>query len=166
MLKRILGVALFSAALIGPAQAQNAQHISTVQSGKSCAACNLFQADLTYKDANGINLGSARLRQANLSLATYDDVVFSKSNMSVSNLFGARFNRCSFKDADLTNAVAVGTYFGSSDMTGAKLSGVNLSGADLSIVRGLTQKQLNVACGDASTRLPKGRTVPSCRQMR
>ncbi|MDJ0922513.1 MAG: pentapeptide repeat-containing protein [Henriciella sp.] len=163
MMKRILAAAFVAGVLSATAQAQNADHIATVQSGKSCAACNLFQADLSYRDADHINLASARLRQANLSLATYDDVVFAKSNLSIANLFGARFNRCDFKDADLTDAIAVGTYFGSSDLSGATLAGLNLSGADLTIARGLTQTQLNSACGDTSTKLPKGQTIPSCK---
>ncbi|MEM9937749.1 MAG: pentapeptide repeat-containing protein [Pseudomonadota bacterium] len=163
MLKRTALALLMTVGSASAAHAQNDAHIATVQSGKSCAGCNLFQADLSYKDADKINLGNARLRQADLSLTTYDDVIFTKANMSVANLFGARFNRCSFKDADLTHAVAVGTYFGSSDLSGAILKDVNLSGADLSIARGLTQTQLNQACGDMTTRLPKGKTVPHCR---
>ena len=76
-----------------PVSAQNASQIAAVQDGKSCAGCNLFQANLAYQDASKMDLSNARLRQANLSLATYDDVDFSRANLSVANLFGARFNR-------------------------------------------------------------------------
>jgi hypothetical protein len=35
-------------------------------------------------------------------------------------------------------------------------------GADLSHVKGLTQKQSHEACGDAGTRLPQGLIVKTC----
>ncbi|MCX7281065.1 MAG: hypothetical protein NTX21_05840 [Alphaproteobacteria bacterium] len=40
--------------------------------------------------------------------------------------------------------------------------GCNLAGADLTKVKGLTQKQLNVACSDAATKLPPGLKVHTC----
>jgi uncharacterized protein YjbI with pentapeptide repeats len=80
----------------------------------------------------------------------------------VANLFGARFTRASFRHADLSRAIAVGAYFGSANLSGARLDGANLSGAELETARGLTQAQLNTACGDRYTRLPRGLTIPAC----
>ena len=145
-----------------PATAQNTEQISTVKTGKSCVECNLFQADLSYLEGAKMDLSKARLRQSNLALATYDEVNFTRANLSVANLFGARFNRSDFSGANLQNATAVGTYFGSSKLAGAQLNGANFSGADLSLVKGLTQSQLSQACGDETTRLPKGQTIPPC----
>ncbi len=163
MLKHFAVLSIAISLLAGTAVAQNAGQISKVKSGKSCSGCNLFQADLAYKDGQNITLTKSRLRQSDLSLSTYQNVNFSDVDLSVSNLFGARFNRCAFLNANLSNAAAVGTYFGASDLTGANLSGANLSGADLTLTKGLKQSQLNQACGDRSTRLPKGKTIPSCR---
>jgi len=42
------------------------------------------------------------------------------------------------------------------------LEGSKLSGADLSLVRGLTQKDLDGACGDSSTKLPAGLKLKPC----
>ena len=151
-------IGLFAA----PALAQDASQIAAVQAGQSCQNCNLFQADLSYREGQKMNLSCARLRQSNFSLATYDDMNLSGANLSVSNLFGARFNRTNFSNADLQNASAVGTFFGSSTLTGANLAGANLSGADMKLVRGLTQAQLNRACGDDSTQLPRDMSLPSC----
>ena len=145
-----------------PVSAQNSGQIALVQDGKSCAGCNLFQADLSYRDGKKMDLSEARLRQANLSLATYDDVNFSGANLSVSNLFGARCNRANMTQTNLENAIAVGTYFGSSDLTGASIVGTNFSGAELRITQGLNQAQLDRACGDPTTRLPKGLQIPAC----
>lgn len=163
MLKHISTLAIIAGIALAPAMAQDARQINVVKAGKSCAGCNLFQAELNYQDAANLNLSKSRLRQASLALVTFDAVNFSGANLSVANMFGARFNRCDFRKADLSQVAAVGTFFGSSKFHGAKLTGTNLSGADLSLATGLTQKQLDQTCGDRSTRLPKGLRIPACR---
>lgn len=162
MLKHIAALSIAASLFAFPAVAQDATAIAKVQSGKSCPGCNLFQADLMYRDGKKMDLSGARLRQSNLALATFDDVNLSGANLSVANLFGTRFNRSNFAKANLQNATAVGTFFGSSNLSGADLTGANLSGADLKIARGLSQAQLNKACGDATTVLPAGKTIPRC----
>jgi hypothetical protein len=47
------------------------------------------------------------------------------------------------------------------DLTQAFLFATRFEGTDLSAVKGLTQAQLEVACGDARTRLPAGLKRPS-----
>ena len=162
MLKQIVA-AITLTATAGPAIAQDASEIALVQSGQSCPRCNLFQADLAYMDLSDIDVSGARLRQSDMQLSTFDDWNLSGANISVANLFGARFNRADFTSASLERATLVGAYFGSSTFTKANLSGANLSGADLSIAKGLTQQQLDTACGDPSTRLPAGLSVRACR---
>lgn len=162
MLKHIAISVLLTGLFTPVALAQNAAQIKRVQAGQSCAKCNLFQADLSYAEGQKLNLEATRLRQSSFALSTYDDVNLTGADLSVSNLFGARFNRTNFAKANFKRAIAVGTYFGSSNFAGADLTGANFSGADLTIATGLTQSQLNQACGDASTRLPKGKTIPTC----
>jgi len=164
MLRQIATLIFIAGLSASPVAAQNANEISRVQNGSSCTGCNLFQAEMSYKDVQKIDLSQSRLRQSNLALGTFDDVDFSGANLSVANLFGARFNRSNFTRADLQSVTAVGTYFGASNFTGADLTNGNFSGADLSIAKGLTQGQLNRACGDSSTLLPKGTTIPRCRR--
>ena len=48
------------------------------------------------------------------------------------------------------------------DLTGAKTSITSFLGTDLTHVKGLTQSQLDVACGDAATKLPPGLKVHTC----
>ncbi|MEM6557142.1 MAG: pentapeptide repeat-containing protein [Pseudomonadota bacterium] len=162
MLRQFASLVVVAGLAASPAIAQNADDIGKVRDGQSCPGCNLFQAELSYKDANKIDLSGARLRQSNLALTTYDDANLSGANLSIANLFGARFNRTNFSRANLQNAIAVGTYFGASNLTGADLSGANFSGADLSLAKGLSQAQLNQACGDTNTKLPKGKSIPNC----
>ncbi len=161
MMKHILiAVALMGLAL--PAAAQNAGHIAKVRNGQSCPGCNLFQADLAYMDADHVDVSGARLRQSDMQLATFDNWNLAGANLSVANLFGVRFNRSDFTNVNFENATLVGGYFGSSTFSGANFAGANLSGADLHLSRGLTQGQLNHACGDEATRLPSGLTIPRC----
>ncbi len=165
MLKRIVLVfALFAMPL--PVFAQDASHIARVQAGENCPGCNLFQADLAYHDLPGIDVTGSRLRQADLLLATMDEARFTGANLSVANLFGGRFSGASFTDTNLEDARLVGAYFGGADFTGASLRGANLSGADLATARGLTQGQLDTACGDEGTLLPRGLRIPACRSSR
>ncbi|WP_018147010.1 pentapeptide repeat-containing protein [Henriciella marina] len=161
MLKQFFFAAAL-AVLALPAAAQNAGEIAKVRNGQSCPGCNLFQADLAYYDASNINVSGARLRQSDMQLGTFDDWNLSGANLSVANLFGVRFNASNFSNANFENATLVGGYFGSSNFSGANLSGANLSGADLHLARGLTQGQLDRACGDRATRLPDGLRVPRC----
>lgn len=162
MMKQILLALTVSALSAVPALAQNASEIARVQAGQSCSGCNLFQADLAYRDLPGIDVSGARLRQANLSLATMNQASFDRANLTVANLFGARFTGASFRNADLSQAVAVGAHFGGANLSGARLTGTNLSGAELADAHGLTQAQLNTACGDHTTQLPAGLTIPAC----
>lgn len=161
-MKRLALITAAILALAAPAIGQNAGEIARVQAGSSCAGCNLFQADLAYRDLPNVNLSGARLRQANLSLSTMNGANFSRADLSVADLFGGRFTGASFVHANLQNANLVGAYFGSASFAGADLTGAILSGAEMEQVRGLTQAQLDTACGDQETRLPAGLRIPVC----
>ena len=49
------------------------------------------------------------------------------------------------------------------DLTGAKTSITSFLGTDLRHVMGLTQAQLDIACGDGETLLPPGLKIHTCR---
>jgi uncharacterized protein YjbI with pentapeptide repeats len=133
-----------------------------VRAGASCPDCDLFQIDLSYQDVSGRDFSGSRIRQSNLSVAIADGARFRGANLSLANLFGVRAVRADFTDANLEGATLVGGHFGAARFHGARLDGANLSGAELADALGLTQDQLNTACGDATTTLPSGLTVPNC----
>jgi uncharacterized protein YjbI with pentapeptide repeats len=161
MLKQILAAAVLLAAL--PAAAQDPVQIEAVKNGRTnCAKCNLFQADFSYLDLHGRNFAGARLRQSELSLAEFDNTNFAGANLSIANAFGARFAHANLTAADLRVGGFVGAYFGGANFKGALLEGANFSGAELETAVGLTQPQLAKACGDATTTLPAGLTIPRC----
>ncbi len=145
-----------------PASAQNASQISQVRRGSSCPGCNLFQGDFSGLERTGLNLSGARIRQADISLSVMNRTNFSRSDLRDVEAYGAVLSSSNFTGADLTNASFVGTYLEGATFTGAKLHGTNLSGAEMSRARGLTQSQLNQACGDQNTVLPSGLRIPAC----
>lgn len=133
-----------------------------VRGGASCARCDLFQIDLSYQNIGGRDFSGARIRQAELSLTQADRTRFHGANLSLANLFGARMTGADLTDTNLSHATLVGSYLGGARFNGAVLTGANLSGAEAEDAVGLTQAQLNDACGDATTQLPSGLTIPRC----
>lgn len=157
----VLVIALFAAAAT-PVLAQNATQINQARGGANCAGCNLFQADFANLSLTGKNFAGARLRQADLSLGTFNRTNFSGTDLRDVNAFGGLFSSASFARANLTNASFVGTYLEGANFSGANLSGANFSGAEMGSARGITQAQMDQACGDRSTIAPKGIRIPVC----
>ena len=145
-----------------PVLAQNAGQIARVRGGASCAGCNLFQGDFSGVEATGLNLTGARLRQADLSLSVMNRARFSNADLRDVEAYGAVFSGARFNGANLTNASFVGAYLEGAGFSGATLTGANFSGARLARATGLTQSQLNRACGDDSTTLPGSLRIPAC----
>lgn len=162
-MKRLLIVAVaLAATAASPVLAQNASQIARVRGGASCSGCNLFQGNFSGLEASGLNLSNARLRQSDLSLSVMNRTRFTNADLRDVEAYGGVFSSSSFAGANLTNASFVGTYLDGVNFSGATLTGANLSGATLLRATGLTQARLNQACGDETTRLPRGLTIPQC----
>ncbi|HEX7929798.1 MAG TPA: pentapeptide repeat-containing protein, partial [Sphingomicrobium sp.] len=82
------------------------------------------------------------------------------------SLSNGGFSHASFRSSDLSNADLASSSFDGADFREADFSRTTLQGADLSNARNLTQRQLDDACGDARTRLPRGLTVRACGPVR
>jgi uncharacterized protein YjbI with pentapeptide repeats len=144
------------------AAAQNAAQIERSRDGASCPRCNLFQADFANLELKDRDFAGARLRQADMSAAVMNHTTMAGADLRDVNAYGAVFTGVSFAGANMTNASFVGTYLEGANFRGAILSGVNFSGAEMDRAVGLTQSQLNEACGDDSTTLPRGLRLHSC----
>jgi len=160
---KTVALALMFSLAAAPALAQNAAQIAKVQGGASCPHCNLFQADLGNKVLKSRNLAGSRLRQSDMSLSVLNYSNMSHADLRDINGYGALFNSVNFGGADLTNATLVGADFAGANFRDAKLNGVNISGAEMDKSLGLAQRQLDVACGDEKTLLPKHLHVPACK---
>lgn len=146
-----------------PVMAQDAGQIARVRGGASCARCNLFQADLSNLTLKGLNLSGSRLRQADFSLAVMNRTSFAGTDLRDVNAYGGVFSSASFAGANMTNSTWVGAYLEGANFRRATLAGANFSGAEMAHATGLTQAQLNGACGDEATLLPAGLRIPACR---
>jgi uncharacterized protein YjbI with pentapeptide repeats len=87
---------------------------------------------------------------------------FTGADMRDVEAYGGVFTGASFSRANLANASFVGTFLSGADFRGANLQGTNFSGAEMRGAVGLSQAQLDRACGDGATQLPRGLRIPAC----
>lgn len=122
--------------------------VALIHSGiHDCKGCNLQGADLTNTCVKAHDLSGADFDGANATLMC----------MSYANFSGASFRGTNLSGANLAHADLDGA-----NLTGAETTITSFKGTDLSRAKGLTQAQLDAACGDAQTRAPAGMTVHVC----
>jgi uncharacterized protein YjbI with pentapeptide repeats len=146
-----LFLALFSvlvAARAGAAEKADPKAVASIQGGiVDCPDCQLEGADLTNSCVKAKDLHGANFDGANATLMC----------MSFANFQGA-----SFRGTILDGANLAGAKLDGADMTGARTNITSFLGTDLRHVKGLTQTQLNSACGNAQTKVPAGLKVHFC----
>lgn len=129
-------------------------------SGKNLNNASLRECDLSDADCSEAILDGCDLRQTILSGARMEDC-----NLSVSKLRHAKMDLCLLSRANLRGADLAGVTFRGAnveavDFTGANLLETDFSEVDLKGTQGLMQKQIDMACVDATTRLPTGVRMP------
>lgn len=130
------------------AQGPDPAAVASIKDGHhDCPHCRLAHADLTnqcvkHGDLEGADFDGARLVLMCMSFGDYTDASFRGANLSGANLAHANLERA--------------------DLTGARLTIASIRGADLSRAIGLTQRQIDEACGDSQTRLPPSLHVKTC----
>jgi uncharacterized protein YjbI with pentapeptide repeats len=103
-------------------------------------------------DLSGRILAGARLSNSVFNRADFSDAVLTRADASRSE-----FEAADFSGADLRNV-----NFNEADVTRANFEEANIAGANLETAHGLTQRQLNSACGDVQTRVRRGLRVRMC----
>jgi uncharacterized protein YjbI with pentapeptide repeats len=130
------------------APAYDAAAVARIHAGiVDCPGCNLQGADLTNTCVKARNLTGANFDRATAVLMC----------MSFANFTDATFRGTDLSGANLAHATLNGA-----DLSGAILTITSIKGTDLTKARGLTQQQLDAACGDANTKAPAGLTVHVC----
>lgn len=95
---------------------------------------------------------------------------FTEADLGGANLSKAELQRSVMLGANLVGANLTGADLARVNLLGAKLAGpicsravflTRVEGVDLSQAQGLTQAQLDSACGDTKTVLPKGLKTPA-----
>jgi hypothetical protein len=133
----------------GPALAADAAAVAKIHGGiVDCVGCDL----------RGANLVNTCVKQHDLTGANFDGADATLMCMSFAN-----FTNASFRNTQLSGANLAGAKMDGADLTGAKTSITSFLGTDLRHVKGLTQAQLDVACGDSKTLLPPGLKIHTCK---
>jgi hypothetical protein len=147
-------VAAFCFATVAPVFAMsephaNAADVASIKSGHhNCPHCQLAGADLS----------NTCVKHGNLEGADFEGVTAVLMCMSYAN-----FTAVNFRNADLSGANLAHAILDGADFTNAKLAITSFKGTDLTRAKGLTQHQLDEACGDADTKAPAGLSVHTCR---
>ncbi len=103
------------------------------------AGVTLKKSELLRADFSNANLENADLSKAELGRAIFAEANLNGADLSYSNVARANFSEAQLENVDLTRAY---TYL------------TRIEGVDLSKTIGLTQEQLELACGDSHTQLP------------
>lgn len=156
----------FDGSNLSGAHFRRAYLIRATGSGVNMSRATLSDAMLNQASLVASNMSNADFRGADMSDGTFTGSNFSgarfiNTQASGADFSGAVFTLSEMDHADFENAKFLGTYFHSAQfghafIGGAQFDDADLSGADLSEVRGLTQSQLDTACGNHDTRLPHG----------
>jgi uncharacterized protein YjbI with pentapeptide repeats len=117
---------------------------------------------VSYVDLRGASLQRADLRNAKFRNAKFSNANLRDADLQFGDLSGADLGGANLISADLRDANLIGAAFHGAIIVRADLRGARLSGADLSDAHGVTQEQLDEACGDDETRLPEGLTIRRC----
>jgi uncharacterized protein YjbI with pentapeptide repeats len=142
-----------SGATLAFAKLNGADLDSATLSGAVLRRAELIGAILVRANLSDADLSSAKLNGARLGIAIPSDYfVVDPLSGVIGDLGGANLSKANLRFADLSGA----------DLLKADLSGANLSDALLSDVKNLTQTQLDKACGNTNTKLPKELTLKPC----
>ncbi|MGJ7036981.1 uncharacterized protein YjbI with pentapeptide repeats [Shinella sp. BE166] len=104
-------------------------------------------AELQRAAFNGADLTNTSFEKADVSRADFDEAILSGASFAYANLA-----RADLSEAKVERALGFNRAF----MLLTRIEGLDLSGAT-----GLDQSQIDIACGDAETKLPNGLTTPT-----
>jgi len=110
--------------------------------GCQLAGANLFNTCVKAKNLRGANFDGANATLMCMSFADFRGASFRGTILDAANLGSARLD--------------------GADITGARTRITSFAGTDLTRVKGLTQSQLDAACGDTKTKVPAGMKVHFC----
>jgi uncharacterized protein YjbI with pentapeptide repeats len=130
--------------------------------GASFAKVEGYRTDFSGVDAQGATFVNAELQRvefagANLAGASFEKAELGRANFEGADLTGSRFTLANLTRADLSKA----KFTGPLDFANGFFYLTRIAGLDLSAATGLTQYQIDMACGDADTKLPAGLTAPA-----
>jgi uncharacterized protein YjbI with pentapeptide repeats len=140
---------------LGSANLKEADLENANLQGANLDSANLKEANLRYTNLKEANLGYANLNEVNLEFANLRE-----ADLWYANLKKADLGYANLKEANLWYANLKEANLWETDTSDASFSSASLVSADLSTAINLTQAQINLAYGDATTKLPAGLKRP------
>lgn len=127
----------------------------------------LIEAKLTDSNLRATNLQRADLTRGEFQNNFFNDSTLisasaEDADFSNSHFVNVRADHIDLEGANLSGTVLRDVTFGTAVFDRTNLQDADLSGADLRNVTGLTQAQLDTACGNYKTRLPTGMSIAYC----
>ena len=155
----VIPIALMVLSLFRIADAHAGQTLTALIEADPRAVASIMAGhhDCPHCELRGADLSNQCVKHGNLQGADLGDTKLVLMCMSYADFRGANFRNADLSGANLAHAILDGA-----DLTGARLTITSIKGTDLRNAKGLTQNQLNQACGDGSTRAPAGMRVRSC----
>lgn len=123
---------------------------------------NLYRSIFIKADLKRADMVRGEFKLGNFSGADLTSATATGANFEGSHFVKSRFDHAALDEAVLDKAVFHGVQFGNASLANATMAEADFSGSDLSLTKGLTQEQLDTACGNAATELPEGLTVSYC----
>lgn len=119
--------------------------------------CNF--AGIAAEKASFVNseLQRANFTGARLTGASFEKAELGRANFDKAELTGTRFTHANLSRATFTNS----SFKGPLDFHGAFMFLTRIEGVNLSEATGLEQEQIDLTCGDSSTKLPPGLSTPA-----
>jgi uncharacterized protein YjbI with pentapeptide repeats len=127
---------------------------------------SLWGADLQGSFVYGSNFALSSMSMADLShsqvrSSSFNGALLDSTSFQSSSVVLSSFDYAEMQNAFLDNVIAFYSTFRGADLSSASLNGSRFIHCDLSGAKGLTQAQLNNACG-SFTILPKGLKMTPC----
>lgn len=139
-----------------------ASFAGSTATGARFARIEAYRTDFSQLDALGAIFSGAELQRSIFTQAKLGDADFTKADLGRSQFDGADVSGSRFSLANLARADFRGAVFARPvDFDRAFFFLARIEGVDLSAATGLTQWQVDMACGDAQTMLPSGLNKPA-----
>lgn len=130
--------------------------------GANFARIEAYRLSFTNVSASGAIFTNAELQRADFTGAKLDKANFEKAELGRANFDKADLTGASFSLSNLSRANLAGaTVHGPIGFDRAFMFLTRIEGMDLSAATNLSQSQVDLACGDKSTKLPAGLKMPA-----
>lgn len=121
-----------------------------------------YRSNLSGISAKGADFRGAELQRSSFANAVLLGANFAKAELGRADFSGATLGDNGFAFANLARAAfKTAKIEGAMDFSGAYMFLTRIEGVDLTAAKGLTQPQIDLACGDTATKLPSGLNPPT-----